>query len=120
MLTTATTSRLQEGGVAVEVDEPVSERRSLDAPSWAPAYLGDWAGATFVHFEVPAEVLQREVRFPLHLYRGAAYVSLVAFTMRHMRPAWLDSPAGELLLRAIAPCRFLNVRTYVRVGEQTG
>src|SRR3954447_9973307 len=106
MLTTATTPRLQKGSVAVQAEETANERRSLDAPSWQPAFLGDWAGATFVHFEVPPELLQKEVPFPLHLRRGAAYVSLVAFTMRRMRPAWLDSRAGELLLRAIAPCRF--------------
>jgi hypothetical protein len=87
---------------------------------WRPAFLGDWAEATFVHFAVEPRRLQPFVPFELDLYEGRAYVSLVAFTMRHMRPAWLDSPAGELLLRAIMPCRFLNVRTYVRAGGCDG
>lgn len=87
---------------------------------WRPAFLGDWAEATFVHFAVEPRWLQPCVPFELDLYEGRAYVSLVAFTMRHMRPAWLDTPAGELLLRPIMPCRFLNVRTYVRAGGSEG
>ena len=41
--------------------------------------------ALFIHFEVDAERLQRDVPFPLDLRDGKAYVSLVAFTMRAMR-----------------------------------
>jgi uncharacterized protein YqjF (DUF2071 family) len=85
-----------------------------------PAFLGDWAEATFVHFAIEPRRLQPFVPFELDLYRGEAYVSLVAFTMRRMRPARLDNGLGELLLRPIMPCRFLNVRTYVRAGGRDG
>lgn len=73
-----------------------------------------------MHLAVEPRWLQPCVPFELDLYEGKAYVSLVAFTLRHLRPAWLDSPAGELPMRLLAPCRFLNVRTYVRAGRQDG
>src|SRR3954468_24169790 len=98
-----------------------SPRVSATAPAGSrPAFLADWAEATFVHFAVEPRRRQPFVPFELDLYDGRAYVSLVAFTMRHMRPARLDSAAGELLLRPIMPCRFLNVRTYVRAGGRDG
>lgn len=90
------------------------------AAGWRPAFLCDWVDATFVHFAVEPRWLQPSVPFELDLYQGKAYVSLVAFTMRHVRPAALDSRLGEMLLRPIMPCRFLNVRTYVRAGGSDG
>ena len=87
---------------------------------WRPAFRADWAEAAFVHFAIEPTRLQPAVPFALDLHEGLAYVSLVAFTMRRFRPAWLDSSLGERLLRPVAPCRFLNVRTYVRAGENTG
>lgn len=72
-----------------------------------------------LHYEVDARLLQRSVPFELDLFEGRAFVSLVTFTMRRMRLArggrlmrWLCAPLGEQ--------RFLNVRTYVRHGEETG
>src|SRR5581483_402315 len=61
-----------------------------------PLLYADWLRVVFVHFEVEAGVLQRAVPFELDLFEGRAFVSLVAFTMRGMRPriggklgAWL-------------------------------
>jgi uncharacterized protein YqjF (DUF2071 family) len=106
---------------AAALEDPPPPPLSAAPPAaWRPAFLGDWAEATFVHFAVEPRRLQPFVPFDLDVHEGRAYVSLVAFTMRHMRPAWLDCSAGELLLRAIMPCRFLNVRTYVRAGGRDG
>jgi uncharacterized protein YqjF (DUF2071 family) len=105
---------------ALEDRVPPRALAAGSSAAWRPAFLGDWAEATFVHFAVEPRWLQPSVPFELELYQGQAYVSLVAFTMRHMRPAWLDTRAGELLLRPIMPCRFLNVRTYVRAGDRDG
>src|SRR4051812_42049022 len=106
---------------AAALEEPPPPRLSAAPPAaWRPAFLGDWAEATFVHFAIDPRYLQPCVPFDLDLHEGRAYVSLIAFTMRDMRPAWLDSAAGEMLLRAIMPCRFLNVRTYVRAGGRDG
>jgi uncharacterized protein len=72
-----------------------------------------------IHFEVDVDALQRDVPFQLDLFEGRAFVSTVAFTMSRMRPrlggrvsAWMFSP--------IATHDFLNVRTYVRHGSETG
>lgn len=72
-----------------------------------------------LHFEIDAVFLQRAIPYEVDLFDGRAFVSLVTFTMRRMRLArggrlmrWLCAPLGEQ--------RFLNVRTYVRNGDETG
>jgi uncharacterized protein YqjF (DUF2071 family) len=72
-----------------------------------------------LHYEVDPEVLRPHVPFPLDLHEGKAYVSLVAFTLRGMRPRrggrltrWLMAPIGTH--------GFLNVRTYVRINGEPG
>jgi uncharacterized protein YqjF (DUF2071 family) len=72
-----------------------------------------------MHFAVPPVRLQPYVPFTLDTRDGAAYVTLVAFTMRGMRlrmggglTRWMTAP--------IASHPYLNVRTYVRVGDETG
>jgi uncharacterized protein len=87
---------------------------------WAePLFTADWIHAAFLHFEVDAEALQRVVPFPLDLFEGKAYVSLVAFTLRQMRlargPRFLSA-----VLRPIGTHPFLNVRTYVRKNGEPG
>ena len=84
-----------------------------------PLLYADWLWALFIHFEVDAEALQREVPFPLDLREGRAYVSLVGFTMRGMRPR-LGGKLAALLFKPIATHRFLNVRTYVRHHGEPG
>ncbi len=97
----------------------VAARRQFLAREGRPLLLADWEQALFLHFEVPAALLQRHVPFELDLFEGRAFVSLVVFTMRGMRLArggrlgrWLCAPFGEQ--------RFLNVRTYVRHGGEAG
>lgn len=84
-----------------------------------PLLVADWDRALFIHYEVPAEVLKPFVPFPLDMHEGKAYVSLLAFTMRGMRPH-RGGRLGAWLFRPIATHGFLNVRTYVRVGNETG
>jgi uncharacterized protein YqjF (DUF2071 family) len=86
--------------------------RLLSVPG-EPLFLADWERALFIHYEVDAGALQRELPFELDLWNGKAHVSLVAFTMRAMRPrvggkivAWLFKP--------VSSHAFLNVRTYVK------
>jgi uncharacterized protein YqjF (DUF2071 family) len=88
-------------------------------PEWPPLFLGDWMRVLFIHYEVDAKVLQCEVPFELDLWDGRALVSLVAFTMRRLRPGfggWL----GEMLFKPISTTRFLNVRAYVRHRNEPG
>jgi hypothetical protein len=84
-----------------------------------PLFLAGWHDALMIHFEVDAEALQRDVPFELDLRNGHAFVSLVAFTMRNMRPR-IGGKLTELLFRPIATHDFLNVRTYVRHGGECG
>src|ERR1700744_4806921 len=84
-----------------------------------PMFLAGWERTLFVHFEVPAGPLQKSVPFPLDLHEGRAYVSLVAFTMRDMRFR-RGGPALNWLLKPIATHNFLNVRTYVKHGNERG
>ncbi len=84
-----------------------------------PALLSDWERVVFIHYRVPAEVLGPLVPFELDLWEGYAYVSLVAFTMKRLRPA-AGGRVGAWLMTPIAGHEFLNVRTYVRRGNERG
>lgn len=81
-----------------------------------PFFLAGWHDVLFLHLAVPTDKLQPWVPFDLDLYEGLAYVSLVAFTMRDLRPR----VGGALLFKPIATHEFLNVRTYVRHGGERG
>lgn len=73
----------------------------------------------FIHYEVEPAGLQTEVPFPLDLHGGKAYVSVVAFSQERLRFAF----GGNLtnwVGRWVANHEFLNVRTYVRHGVETG
>jgi hypothetical protein len=82
-------------------------------------FVANWDRVLMIHFEVDSEALQRDVPFELDLLDGRAFVSLVAFTMRGMRPR-AGGRLAAWLLRPIATHEFLNVRTYVRHGRDTG
>ncbi len=84
-----------------------------------PLFYSDWLRAVFIHYEVDAGLLQREVPFQLDLRHGKAYISLVAFTMRDMRPR-VGGSLAALLFKPIATHEFLNVRTYVQHQEEPG
>ncbi len=106
---------------AGEVHRPTSEdaQRAMASRFDETLFLADWVDAVFLHFEVEAEKLQPDVPFELDDFNGRCFVSLVAFTMRDMRLSvggrltrWLTAP--------LANQRFLNLRTYVRHGRETG
>src|SRR3954452_19916887 len=82
-------------------------------------FLADWNEALFIHFRVDPHLLTPAVPFELDLYDGAAYVSLVAFTQSRLRPA-MGGRLGEMLAAPLAHHEFLNVRTYVKHGNDRG
>lgn len=86
---------------------------------FSPVFRADWTNALFIHWEIPAEELQSEVPYKLDLFDGRAFVSVVLFTMRGMRPA-RSGRIGRLLFAPAREQRFLNFRTYVRHGNETG
>jgi len=84
-----------------------------------PLFVAGWRRVLMMHFEVEADSLQRDVPYQLDLHEGRAFVSLVAFTMRGMRPRF----GGRLmagLFRPVATHDFLNVRTYVTHEGEPG
>jgi uncharacterized protein YqjF (DUF2071 family) len=104
---------------AASFDFNYAARRRLLSIKGEPLFYADWLRVLFIHFEVDAAALQREVPFPLDLHEGRGYVSLVAFTMRDMRPR-VGGRLGALLFKPIATHNFLNVRTYVKHYGETG
>jgi uncharacterized protein YqjF (DUF2071 family) len=77
----------------------------------------EWYHLLFVHWEVPAEPLQALLPPGLDLdtYEGRAYVGLVPFTMRGVRPRGLPS------VPYLSNFHETNVRTYVhRDGRDPG
>jgi uncharacterized protein len=81
-----------------------------------PLLVADWLGALFLNYEIDAGRLQPFVPFNLDLWNGRAFVSLVAFTMRGMRLARLGA-LGAWVCKPIATHEFLNLRAYVRHGD---
>ncbi|MDP1587311.1 MAG: DUF2071 domain-containing protein [Prosthecobacter sp.] len=94
-------------------------RERLMACRGDPLFYADWLDAVFLHFETDPVVLQQEVPWPLDLFDGRAFVSLVAFTMRDLRPR-LGGRLAALPFRPIATHEFLNVRVYVRHAGEPG
>jgi|SRR6185312_1288370 len=102
---------------AAEIGE--AARRRLFSVWGEPLFVADWLRPVFIHYEVPAAELQRDLPFELDLREGKAYVSLVAFTMRGMRP-FHGGRLAAWLCRPIAGNEYLNVRTYVRHRGEPG
>src|SRR5258706_7665494 len=82
-----------------------------------PLFHCSWHRALFLHFRVEPQFLQPQIPFDLDLHNGDAYVSLVAFTLRNLR---LNHPHLRILTQPLHTHAFLNVRTYVRVGQLRG
>ncbi len=80
-------------------------------------FVADWRDALFIHFRLDPAVLEAMMPVRLDLYNGCAYVSLVAFTQRRLRPA-IGVP--EFLSRPLATHEFLNLRTYVMHEGEPG
>jgi uncharacterized protein YqjF (DUF2071 family) len=84
-----------------------------------PMFYARWDRSVFIHYEADPDALQRDVPFDLDLRDGRAFVSLVAFTLRRMRPR-RGGRIAEWFLKPIATHEFLNVRTYVRANDEPG
>lgn len=84
-----------------------------------PLFFCNWENVLFIHYALDPRVLQPHVPFELDLHDDRAFVSLVAFTMTDLRPAF----GGRLAALPFLPFRkqhFLNLRTYVRHQGEPG
>ena len=95
-----------------------ARRRMLSVPG-EPLFYASWDHVIMIHYETDASLLQRSVPFSLDLREGKAFVSLVGFTMRRMRPR-RGGRLGKWLFKPIATHEFMNVRTYVQVNGEPG
>jgi uncharacterized protein YqjF (DUF2071 family) len=100
---------------------PSAEGRArLLAHPLEPLFLADWDRALFLHLEADPAALAPHVPFDLDLFGGTrAFVSFVAFTMRGLRLR-RGGPWLRWVTWPIATHRFLNLRTYVRCGDEPG
>jgi len=74
-----------------------------------------WRNLAFLHWEVPVEELELLLPEGLQpdLFQGKAYVGLVPFEMKNIRPAWCPKALGFNFLET-------NVRTYVLHRNEPG
>lgn len=86
-------------------------------PAGDCAFVADWTDFMVLNFSLSPERLRPHVPYPLDLYEGRAWVSLVWFNLRRLRPA-ITGALGRWLFRPVSDHPFLNVRTYVQ--PQTG
>jgi uncharacterized protein YqjF (DUF2071 family) len=86
-------------------------------PDARPVMYQRWRTLLFLHWEFPAEVLARMLPpgLTLDTHEGRAWVGLVPFTMRGVRPAGLPA------VPPLSNFHETNVRTYVhREGKDPG
>ena len=94
-------------------------RAAADIGALATWFVADWRDMLFVHYRMPADLLQSHVPHALDLHDGSAWVSLVYFTLERMRPPGTGL-LGRALLHPVSGHAFLNVRTYVRAEAGPG
>jgi uncharacterized protein YqjF (DUF2071 family) len=84
-------------------------------PARRPSGFQEWRHLLFLHWAVPIESLRQFVPAPLELdlYDGVAYVGVVPFAMRYVRPRWCPRFLGFSFLET-------NVRTYVSYEGRPG
>jgi hypothetical protein len=91
---------------------PPGERDRLAArerPAAAPVMYQQWRELLFLHWEYPPEELQRTLPDGLFLdtFGGRAFLGIVPFFMRNIRPRFLPAVPG------VSNFLELNLRTYV-------
>jgi len=96
-------------------------KRRLLSIKGEPLVFAEWYRVLFLHYEIEPSVVNAQLppSLGLELHQGKAIVSLVALTMRRFR-ANCAAPFWAQLFAAVSEQRFLNVRTYVRYGDEPG
>jgi uncharacterized protein YqjF (DUF2071 family) len=86
-----------------------------------PFLFARWERVVFLNFAVEPRTLRLQVRAPfdLELHEGKGVVSVAAVTMRRFRPVRRASLAAWPFVLNSQQA-FLNLRTYVRLGDEPG
>jgi hypothetical protein len=76
----------------------------------------EWHNLLFAHWALPAEIVRPLVpaQLPLDLWQGQAYVGVVPFLIRNLRPR------GVPPLPVLSHFAEINVRTYVTMDDKPG
>ena len=87
----------------------------MERPSGPAAGTQQWRSLLFLHWEVAVDAMRSVVppALELDLFEGRAFVGLVPFLMRHIRPRWLPKRLAFNFLET-------NVRTYVTYRGRPG
>jgi uncharacterized protein YqjF (DUF2071 family) len=95
-------------GRIAAVDRIAPTRR----PPGANAGTQRWRELAFVHWEVPLDALRPHVpaRLELDTWEGRAFLGLVPFAMRDIKPSWLPRVLAQNFLET-------NLRTYVCLDD---
>jgi len=89
------------------------------APTRRPPGRNDgtqrWESLLFAHWEISTETLRPLIpkQLDIDTFQGAAYIGVVPFKMRNIRPRWLPKKFAFNFLET-------NVRTYVVYKDQPG
>jgi uncharacterized protein YqjF (DUF2071 family) len=91
---------------------PIDRLSATIRPDRRAVMRQDWRELLFLHWSVPPEMLRPLVPpgLELDLFEGRAYVGLVPFTMKGVRPVGLPP------FPPVSDFHETNVRTYVHVG----
>ena len=92
--------------------DPIDRLAPTRRPDLRPVMYQSWRSLLFLHWEIDPAQLRPLVPagLELDLYQGKAFVGLVPFTMRGVRPAGLPSAPW------LSSFHETNVRTYVHKG----
>ena len=103
--------------VAVELRPEIDRLAPARCPEGRPVMYQNWRSLLFLHWALPPEAVRPllPAGLTLDLFEGRAYVGLVLFTMRGVRPAGLPA------LPWLSNFHETNVRTYVHAdGRDPG
>lgn len=89
--------------------DPIDRVTPTLRPDQPVVMYQSWRYLLFLHWVVPVEAIRKQIPTALEVdtFEGNAYIGLVPFTMKGVRPPWLPALPGLSNLHEV------NVRTYV-------
>jgi uncharacterized protein YqjF (DUF2071 family) len=93
-----------------------NKQRPYPIPDANWKYYQEWHDVIFIHWKAPVEEVRRIVptELDLDLYDGMAWISLVAFTIKKLRPHYFPA------FPPVSDFHEINMRTYVKKKGKQG